>query len=322
MSKKNQPVRKFDLAFMLRKYVISAFVLFTFVAYAIHDRLTNADTTSTLLSAAKDTTGTQLVRSSVPANQVSNANDPLSTAKPIPASVTPIPPTAVPASPTAIPIIPTSASVQSIFVSPPTLLPVPTLAPTPIPPPQVMAVRGANIRGGDSTTYDVIGGLQASETATIIGISNRDSGWYLIQTDYGLQGWVSASVVNVSGDLTGVPLVQPPPLPSATPVPVVPTPMGLYSNGQFTGDSVDAFYGMVQVSVSIQNGEIANVQFLDYPHDRRTSQRINSIAMPYLVSEAIQAQSAYINIISGATLTSEAFAQSLQSALIKAKAGV
>jgi uncharacterized protein with FMN-binding domain len=57
------------------------------------------------------------------------------------------------------------------------------------------------------------------------------------------------------------------------------------------------------------------VQFLQYPSDRRTSQRINSIAMPYLRQEAIQAQSAQVDIISGATLTSEGFQASLQSAL-------
>ena len=68
----------------------------------------------------------------------------------------------------------------------------------------------------------------------------------------------------------------------------------------------------------IQNGKIVNVQFLDYPHDRRTSQMINAQAMPWLTQEAIQAQNANINIISGATLTSEAFANSLQSALSSA----
>ncbi len=138
----------------------------------------------------------------------------------------------------------------------------------------------------------------------------------------GSRGWVSSTVVTLSGDFSGVPFVEPPPLPAATPVPIVPTPAGQYTDGQFTGDVTDAFYGTVQVEVTIQNGQISNVQFLDYPHDRRTSQQINSIAMPYLVSEAIQVQSAYVNIISGATLTSEAFAESLYSALNKAKVGV
>jgi uncharacterized protein with FMN-binding domain len=92
-----------------------------------------------------------------------------------------------------------------------------------------------------------------------------------------------------------------------------------YKNGTYNGPVTNAYYGNVQVQVVIQNGKITNVTFLDYPHDRRTSQEINSQAMPWLTQEAIQAQSANINIISGATLTSEAFANSLQAALVSAQ---
>jgi uncharacterized protein with FMN-binding domain len=92
-----------------------------------------------------------------------------------------------------------------------------------------------------------------------------------------------------------------------------------YKNGTYNGPVTNAYYGNVQVQVVIQNGKITNVKFLDYPHDRRTSQEINSQAMPWLTQEAIQAQSANINIISGATLTSEAFANSLQAALASAQ---
>ncbi len=107
------------------------------------------------------------------------------------------------------------------------------------------------------------------------------------------------------------PPTQPPP--TATPVPQQAS--GQYKNGQFTGPAVNAFYGDVQVKAIVQNGQLANVQLLQYPNDRRTSQRINQIAIPYLQQEAVQAQSANIDFISGATLTSEAFAQSLQAAL-------
>jgi uncharacterized protein with FMN-binding domain len=105
-------------------------------------------------------------------------------------------------------------------------------------------------------------------------------------------------------------------------VPTVPavSPQGAaYKNGTYTGPSVDAYYGMVQVQVVVQNGKISDVQFLDYPHDRRTSQEINTQVMPWLTQEAIQAQSASVNYISGATLTSEGFVSSLQSALQSAK---
>ena len=93
-----------------------------------------------------------------------------------------------------------------------------------------------------------------------------------------------------------------------------------YKDGTFTGQSVDAYYGNVQVQATIQGGKISQVKFLDYPHDRRISQAINNQAMPWLNSEAVQVQSAHVDIISGATFTSEGFQQSLQSALTQAKA--
>ena len=94
---------------------------------------------------------------------------------------------------------------------------------------------------------------------------------------------------------------------------------GAYKNGTFTGPAVNAYYGLVQVQVVIQGGKISTVQFLQYPNDRRTSQQINSQVMPWLQQEAIQAQSANVDLISGATLTSEGFANSLQAALLSAK---
>jgi uncharacterized protein with FMN-binding domain len=124
--------------------------------------------------------------------------------------------------------------------------------------------------------------------------------------------------------------VQPSVVPDTeTPVPVLPTDtaqptaanaqLGAYKDGSYTGPVVDAYYGLVEVQVNVQNGKIANVQFLQYPNDRNTSVRINSFAMPYLQQEALQAQSANVNIISGATLTSEGFMMSLDAALKTAK---
>ncbi len=109
------------------------------------------------------------------------------------------------------------------------------------------------------------------------------------------------------------------PLPANTAVPTLsasgPAAGASYKNGTFQGQPVDAYYGLVQVQVTIQSGNIQSVQFLQYPNDRRTSQQINSIAMPYLQQEAITAQSANVDIISGATLTSQGFQMSLQTAL-------
>ena len=107
------------------------------------------------------------------------------------------------------------------------------------------------------------------------------------------------------------PVVVPPPAPKKT---------GIYNDGIYTGDSVDAYYGNVQVQVTISNSRITDIQFLDYPQDRSTSVRINQRALPILKQEAISAQSAKINGVSGASETSPAFMQSLASALAQAKA--
>ena len=111
--------------------------------------------------------------------------------------------------------------------------------------------------------------------------------------------------------------------PTATPQPVIPTdtptPASGYKDGTYAGDPADAFYGNIQVQATINNGQITNIQFLQYPNDRGTSIAINQQADPMLAQEAIQAQSANVNIVSGATDSSQAFIQSLQSALNKAK---
>jgi uncharacterized protein with FMN-binding domain len=95
--------------------------------------------------------------------------------------------------------------------------------------------------------------------------------------------------------------------------------MGLYKNGVYTGSVEDAFYGIVQVQVTVANGKISDVSFLQYPNDNKTSQFVSSQAMPLLRQEAIQAQNAQVDIVSGASATSQAFQASLVNALAKAK---
>lgn len=92
-----------------------------------------------------------------------------------------------------------------------------------------------------------------------------------------------------------------------------------YKNGVYIGIAADAIYGYIQVKTTVLNGKITNVQFLQYPNDRNQSIEINTQAMPLLKQEAIQAQSASVDIISGATDSSQAFILSLQSALDQAK---
>ncbi len=83
------------------------------------------------------------------------------------------------------------------------------------------------------------------------------------------------------------------------------------------GADVQYQYGELELKVTVTGGRITNVQpVIDNAFDPRSAQ-INSYAEPQLQSETIQAQSANINGVSGATYTSQAYVQSLQAALDK-----
>ncbi len=104
--------------------------------------------------------------------------------------------------------------------------------------------------------------------------------------------------------------------PTQTPTP---SPSGMYKDGTFTGSVADAFYGNIQVQAVVSGGRLTDVVFLQYPNDNPTSQYVNSQALPYLKQEALQAQSANVDLISGASASSQAFQQSLADALAQAK---
>lgn len=101
--------------------------------------------------------------------------------------------------------------------------------------------------------------------------------------------------------------------------PVAETETILYKDGEYTGVSVDAFYGRVQVVAIIEGGKITDVKFLDYPQEQATSVQISGAAVKVLRVEAIQTQKAQVDIVSGATQTSKAFRESMASALAQAK---
>ena len=84
------------------------------------------------------------------------------------------------------------------------------------------------------------------------------------------------------------------------------------------GPSVDMRWGPVQVTVKVKGKKILDVA-ATYPTERPKSQFINEQAIPMLRTEVLQLQSAQIQLIGGATMTSQAYAQSLQAALDKAK---
>jgi len=94
---------------------------------------------------------------------------------------------------------------------------------------------------------------------------------------------------------------------------------GQYKNGTYTGTVADAFYGNLQAVAVVQGGALVDVQFPQYPTNGHSGE-ISRQALPMLKQEAIAAQSANVNVVSGATQDSQAFQQSLASALAQAKA--
>ncbi|MGW2487299.1 FMN-binding protein [Streptomyces sp. NPDC001606] len=86
-------------------------------------------------------------------------------------------------------------------------------------------------------------------------------------------------------------------------------------SGTVTGDTVQTRWGPVQVRVTIRSGRLTEVTAVRYPSDNPRDQEINSYAIPQLRREALAAQSADIDMVSGATYTSTGYKQSLQSAL-------
>jgi len=98
------------------------------------------------------------------------------------------------------------------------------------------------------------------------------------------------------------------------------TPTASLKDGTYTGQTVDVGYGPVQVAVVVSGGRITNVEFLQMPMDMAHSQMVTSMAKPQLLQETINAQSSNVDIVSGATSTSEGYIQSLQSALSQAGA--
>jgi len=89
----------------------------------------------------------------------------------------------------------------------------------------------------------------------------------------------------------------------------------------YTGGESQNPYGPVQVRITVSGSKLTDVVALELPSDRARSQRISAVAEPILRTEALQGQSARIDVVSGATFTSESYAQSLQSALDQAHLG-
>ena len=85
-----------------------------------------------------------------------------------------------------------------------------------------------------------------------------------------------------------------------------------------TGPSADTRWGPVQVAITVVDHVITDVSVVDYPNESGQDRAINGRAVPVLVRETLDAQSAHIDMVSGATVTSEGYLESLQAALDRA----
>jgi uncharacterized protein with FMN-binding domain len=85
-----------------------------------------------------------------------------------------------------------------------------------------------------------------------------------------------------------------------------------------TGPSASTRWGPVQVQLTVTDGTVTAVDVVDYPSGNGKDQQINARALPVLVQETLDAQSAEIDMVSGATVTSEGYLESLQGALDEA----
>jgi uncharacterized protein with FMN-binding domain len=94
----------------------------------------------------------------------------------------------------------------------------------------------------------------------------------------------------------------------------VATGNGTYADGTYTGGVATMRYGPMQVQVTVSGGQVTEVTVLQEPGDGK-SQRINEQATPILESQAVAAQSADLDGVSGATYTTVSYEASLQSAL-------
>ncbi len=86
----------------------------------------------------------------------------------------------------------------------------------------------------------------------------------------------------------------------------------------YTGDAVTTRFGDVQVRITVENGKITDSQVTQVPWNDHKDQEINSYAVPILNREAVDQQGADIDMVSGATYTSQGYIGSLQSAIDQA----
>jgi ABC-type branched-subunit amino acid transport system substrate-binding protein len=170
-------------------------------------------------------------------------------------------------------------------------LPALLASPTPTPEGVVATIASQiqNVRSGPGTNFDIIAVLNEGEQVRVIG-TNAQNTWLVI--DYrGIQGWISASLPDIFGDLNTLPIIQPPPTPtpSAPPTPLPPAPLVVQAEPDLVVESVNVSPNPLQrdrdfdVNVTVRNAGGSNAgQFAVAatfpPDDLFTSAVIGSLA--------------------------------------------
>ena len=126
---------------------------------------------------------------------------------------------------------------------------------------------------------------------------------------------ISATIAGTAGVLAFHP--HSPAVRTAAASTAVATTTSSASSGTATGDAIPTQYGDAQVRVTVKTGKIVSIEAMQLQGNDPRSVAISSSAEPILRQEALAAQSANIDAVSGATYTSESYTQSLQSALDK-----
>lgn len=107
---------------------------------------------------------------------------------------------------------------------------------------------------------------------------------------------------------------------SASPAPTAAADSGSSANRSkaYTGATAQTRWGPVQVRITVASGRITRVSVVKYPTGNPRDEQINGYALPILIQSTVDAQSATIDMVTGATVTSTGYQQSLQSALDRA----
>ncbi|MCW2845979.1 MAG: hypothetical protein JWN22_3895 [Nocardioides sp.] len=131
----------------------------------------------------------------------------------------------------------------------------------------------------------------------------------------GVTGVGTATTSVYSGSVAGAAST-----PAATPGTGSSTGTSTGSPSTVTGAVAQTEWGPVQVELTVAGAAITKVDVLQYPSGNSRDTEINSRALPILIQETLDAQDAQIDMVSGATVTSNGYLQSLQSAIDQASA--